>query len=310
MNNQSKYNFQDFYQSVLTTYIPSDYNDGTFEVQSPPESTRFFIVVDADDRDKREIFYIYHREGNVLYYRGIDRTSPKQHTTNAVVKMNVMAYYHNDFDSKLGTLFNYERITGLDIKVFGGEAQFNRDFITITDLELTLEDDTTTYIYFDLDDKEIKSTTVRTDTGSHVLIHTIVTESGGISSSTRRSFQMIPYEKVDGIVTTDDTEAVADTIVVQDGTTGRKYKKSTYSIADLIPALGLTESFSCPNTNANDQFTITVTNDVRPNTMNIMSINGEVLSTDNIVSVVDKEITISVPYVVTVDDVFTITYSS
>jgi len=182
---QEKFKVQDFFQTSLTSDILANSSDGSFTVSEAPTSTKCRLVINAEDEVKREEFIIYNRVWNQLFYRGIDRLAPKAHSINDIVKMNVMAGYTNYFDDVLGTTFNLEKLTSLEVRVFGGRTYINGVLTDISDVDLIMTDDSINYIYLDLSDTTIKSSITSWDYTDNLLLYTVTTFTGSITSISR-----------------------------------------------------------------------------------------------------------------------------
>lgn len=200
---------ENFYFTELTSSIPSATSDGTFTASSVPSGTRGWLVIDYDDSVKREIIKYHNVSGSSIYYRGIDRTSPKEHSIGAKVMMADVAEYFKYFEGLIGDTFYIEKVSALSVKCWGGKVRIGGIHYDVSDQSsLSLSDNSTNYIYLDLSDQTIKVSITLTTAEAGVLLHTIVTSGGSISSITKHTpkdvFSMINMDEETSNAADDD----------------------------------------------------------------------------------------------------------
>ena len=132
--------------------------------------------------------------------------------------MNTTAYYVNYFDDKMGRDFNIQKTLSLGVKLYSGSIYTEGSTVNTSDVDYTIADNTTTYLYYRFSDNSVQQTTdLPTAQGGYILF-TIVASSGSITSISRMTAWIIPIKSLN---TTD---------FVKDGTTG-EWKLQTVSIA-------------------------------------------------------------------------------
>jgi hypothetical protein len=174
---------ENFYFTTTTSTVSSLTTDGSFTVSSAPSGVRGWLILSYDDESKREVIKYYNVSGSTIYYRGIDRPSPKEHVTGSKVMMADSAEHMKYFEGLIGDTFYLEKISALVVKCWGGKVRIAGVEYDISDqASLAITDDDDTYVYLDLDDQTLKVTTTLATAQSGVLLHTVTASSGAITS--------------------------------------------------------------------------------------------------------------------------------
>lgn len=173
---------ENYYDTTITASIPSTTSDGSFTVSSSPSGTRGWLVVDFDDIVKREVIPFYNRVGNTIYYYGINRSSPKDHSNGAKIVMADVAELFNYFDQICGSIFYGEKIAVLSFKVLGGSIRLGSTLFSVADTTIAITDNETNYVYLDIADQLIKGTIVQATAEAGFPLYTVIAAGGVITS--------------------------------------------------------------------------------------------------------------------------------
>mgnify|MGYP003427775593 FL=1 len=99
-----------------------------------------------------EVSYFYNRIGTTLYIAGPSRTNASTHADGDPVSISNCAALINRLEDNSVTTHTPE-ITGmLTINVFGGPFSISGTDYTAADEEITVADNTTTYVYLRFSD--------------------------------------------------------------------------------------------------------------------------------------------------------------
>ncbi len=108
-----------------------------------------YVILDADQTLKREIFRITHVDTATKIFTFDKRISPngkQAHAENALVQINDFAELFNYFAAQLDDGGATEVVTGRDVKINGGIFRFSTSNLTLADTTLTVNPNTTNYI--------------------------------------------------------------------------------------------------------------------------------------------------------------------
>jgi len=157
----SKLNLQDLFQTTITSLISSSASDGSFTIDTAPNWVWGYIEIDQEDSAKAEKFKYYNVSWNTVYYRGVDRPTPVEHTSWATVVIKDFSFFFNHLNDLIWEQFKIEKKWLLDILVWGGECiKSDNSLVTISDTTLSLTASNTNYIYLDTADDTLKATIV------------------------------------------------------------------------------------------------------------------------------------------------------
>ena len=139
------------------------------------------------------------------------------------------------------------------------------------------------------------------------MIICITDNAGGTKAAVGANWSII-QTNIEGAVTTTDSSATNETLIVQDGTSGTVYKKTSTTVASLENGTGITDSLACPVTALSTNFSVTTTQTPKTGTPYTISINGATLDTAEIISFTGTTLTLNVWYAVDATDKVTATY--
>ena len=150
--------FEDFYKSSIIDTIPDSW-DIDFEVGQAPINKMGFIIVNPESSSLRERMFYHDVIWNRIYVRWVNRFSPKEHLSWSTIQINDTALIFNFLSENLSTTFWVEKLWWLNIKVWGWSILSWSTMLNINDTTLLLSNNTTNYIYFDLDVNTVKVAT-------------------------------------------------------------------------------------------------------------------------------------------------------
>lgn len=181
---------QNEYKTLLTSNIPSwlasDDTEKSFTVQDTPTTNFGWVILDFSDDTKSEVIRFHRRSGNTLYYYEYNREDPlKEHLAQSYCQINDLAEYFN-WLSKQTNDFGFVEKTAtpwLEVRVYWGRV-FRSGLvdISIADDEITVGNNTTTYIYYDSINEEFGSTPTQPTVDSYIVLSKIIAISWDITS--------------------------------------------------------------------------------------------------------------------------------
>lgn len=230
------YKLINWFDTTLLSTIPNNTETGSFRVkevwvswQSLPTDKVFYLVVNLQDEQRREIFRIWKVVGNELFYDL--RVSPNgkfSHLVGDWVSMNDVAETINDLADKTNWFWYILRKWGLAVEVIGWQIEnaIGKD-IVVANTGLTLLDNKTNYIYYDYKDNKIKNSEYKKIEARTIAI--IKTANGKIASvEYPKSFQMgigmTPLSLSQTEISALDTTKVLPGTVIFNTTTGQSVR--------------------------------------------------------------------------------------
>jgi len=147
---------------------------------------------------------------------------------------------------------------------------------------------------------------VNVEVGDMIICDTDSTASG--DQATVGDNWNVFQANIDWAVVTGDTSSIDETIVVQDGTTGKVYKKSSVTVADLQIGTFIKEDIASTVNSASTAFDVTTTQSRKAGCYFSVALNGETLSQSEINSFSGTTLNITVPYETDATDVITVSY--
>lgn len=150
--------FEDFYKSTIIDTIPDSW-DISFEVWQAPMNKMWFIIVNPESLTLRERMFYHDVVWNRIYVRWVNRYSPKEHLSWSTIQINDSALIFNYLSENISTTFWIEKLWWLNINVWWWPLLSWTTMLSVNDTTLVLSNNTTNYIYLDLDNNTIKSAT-------------------------------------------------------------------------------------------------------------------------------------------------------
>lgn len=182
---------QDNYETEMTSPVTSASGDIEVVVRVAPTYTRWYVFLGQPSNP--EVSYFYNRIGTTLYIAGPSRTNASTHADGDPVSISNCAALINRLEDNSVTTHTPE-ITGmLTINVFGGPFSISGTDYTAADEEITVADNTTTYVYLRFSDWTVQQSTVTTyytdNTNAEYgqLLFTVITAWGRITAITRNA---------------------------------------------------------------------------------------------------------------------------
>jgi len=181
---------QNEYKTLLTSNIPSwlasDNTEKSFTVQDAPTTNFGWVILDFSDDTKSEVIRFHRRSGNTLYYYEYNREdSLKEHLAQSYCQINDLAEYFNWLSKQTNDFWYIEKTINpwLEVRIYWGRVfrSWTVD-VNIDDTEITVWDNTTTYIYYDSINEEFWKTTVEPTVDSYIVLAKVVSVSWDITS--------------------------------------------------------------------------------------------------------------------------------
>lgn len=122
----------------------------------------FFVVIDADQTLKREIFRITNvniATKTLTFDKRISPNWKQTHEENALVQINDVAELFNYISSHIDDAWYTEVVSWRDVKFYWWVFKFEDVNVTVSDSTFTLNPNTTNYIIMDYDDNTVKVVT-------------------------------------------------------------------------------------------------------------------------------------------------------
>ena len=215
----AKLNLQDLYLTTTTSTIPSTTSDGSFSVATAPQWQWGFIELNSEDATKKEKFKYYNVSWTSIFYRWVDRSSPKEHSIWSTVAIKDFSFFFNHLNSLSWEQFKIEQIDDLEIKIWGWKVRKeNWELITLSDTDLTVSTSNTNYVYIDTSDDTIKITTDLDTALEYWIIWEAVSDSIEILTFENYAIKYVWWKK--SVFTTSTTLKKADNGAICSNTTG------------------------------------------------------------------------------------------
>ena len=176
MNNKNIY-VEDFYQTTLQNDLSSSW-DLEIQVSNPPKNKKWFLILTPENQSTREGVFYHNVDWNTIYVKEINRRELKEHYTWEKIQINDTSLIFNYLSEVSYTAFYAEKTGDLSVTIWGWLILKWLEEIEISDTDLTLDDNTTTYFYIDLTDNTIKGST----TASWIVLWEITTAGWKITS--------------------------------------------------------------------------------------------------------------------------------
>lgn len=152
------YKLINWFDTTLASSISDTEEFGSFRVKeysknwsSLPENGLFYVVVNLNDQSRREIFRIYKRVNDQLFFD--TRISPNgkfKHIVGDWVSLNDVGETLNELSTKMNWFGYVLPKGGLNVEIVGWEIENNLGKqIVIPNTSLVLSNNTINYIYFD-----------------------------------------------------------------------------------------------------------------------------------------------------------------
>lgn len=181
----AKFKLEDLYTTTTTSTISSSTTDWSFSVSTPPQWTWGYIEVSPNDLAKREKFKYYNVSGNTIFYRGVDRPTPIQHSPWALVVIKDFAFFFNHLNDLIWEQFKIEKKWWLSITIWGGKVKkADNSLVDVSDTDITLTSSNTNYIYFDTTDNTLKASVDIEDGYMGWIIWQAITDASSVISIT------------------------------------------------------------------------------------------------------------------------------
>lgn len=146
----------------------------------------FYVIIDADQSLKREIFRITHVDTATRVFTFDKRISPngkQTHTENALVQINDFAELFNYLSMHVDDAGYTEVVTGRNVKFSGGIFRYASTNITVIDSTFTMNPNATNYILLNFSTGNIEITT-SFPSNDYYLFATAVTNGTDVLSLT------------------------------------------------------------------------------------------------------------------------------
>lgn len=128
--------------------------------------------------------FFHDRIGTRLYVFASNRIGAKAHTAGETCQMNAQSEHLADLQSMAGTTGFIIKLSGLNVRVFGGPVNVNDFTANTADTDIVVADNTTNYIYYNPTANTYASGTIEATilNNGFTIIADVVTLSGAITS--------------------------------------------------------------------------------------------------------------------------------
>lgn len=180
--------FQDFFKTTTIDSIADSW-DIDFEVWEAPENSSWWIIVNPESSSLRERMFYHNVSWSRIYVKWVNRYSPKSHLAWATVQINDSALIFNYLSENASTAFYIQKVSALDIIVWGWVIMLQNIPTEVVDTNITLSNNSTNYIYYDINDETIKKTTsLSTANWNWIIVAEIIVASSIITSIKYRKY--------------------------------------------------------------------------------------------------------------------------
>lgn len=201
---RKRYRAQNLYKTTLVDPIAAIWAgdwDTVFQikVEDTPSTdlTEWFIMVDYNDVDKRDLIKFHNVSGTTFYYYRKDRdllwngSSAIRHDPGSFVQINVVYEYHKHLYENIDDFWYIEDFWTNNFKAYGGIIDTPWGQATISDTSFTDIADGTRYVFFDYADNTFKLL-ASTSWYYWVSVATVIIASWDISSITDTRPMVMP----------------------------------------------------------------------------------------------------------------------
>ena len=154
----NKITFEDFYKTTTVDLIADSW-DVDFEVWTAPANTMWWIIVNPESSSLRERMFYHDVIWSRVYVRWVNRYTAKEHLATSTVQINDSALIFNYLSENLSTAFYVEKVSWLNVIIWGWYILDWQTTSEAADTALTISNNTTNYIYYDLDTWTLKTST-------------------------------------------------------------------------------------------------------------------------------------------------------
>lgn len=200
---------QNWFSSHLTTPISVTSGDFQFTLTSPTTQTKGWLMIGSESNP--DVVYFHNRVGNVYSVSGYNRRNAQTHNIDTPVRVGSPAEILNMIAKMIPFTFYAEVSAALTVTVFGWYYDLWGTTALATNKEITVWDNTVTYIWFRYFDQTIRFSTssVGIDDPDHAsygqLLHTVTAALGTITSIVTQNTRQFNSANGEGVNTTTPT---------------------------------------------------------------------------------------------------------